>query len=514
MAIEAGAVAALEKVLDLATPQTRPKDVRVPATVDSIDEDGTVWVVLAGASLPTPVASSTVAVERGDVVSVTVGRWRATIDGNESRLATDDAKATMAMERAVTASESAEVARAEAEAAHWAAESAVSDALVASLAAAQASADAETAREMAESAEDSALAALQSASSANTYAGAAYDAAQSAVSDAADAKSAAQAAQADAASAQADAASAKADATRANASANDALAQLSVVQDVVGVLDWASTHGTYSLTSDTAVQPGKMYFERTGSGTSADPYVYAPVAEPSDSGLSGYYELSVDEAMQAYIMSHLALTNEGLWVTKDGSGYKILLASTGMSVVDPQGHTVATFGENVTFSSSRPQYIGGEDAYIVYYDSDDDDVPDTVRIGGNVVLGGSKTLTEVLDEVGQASSDAATALQTAEDVPIVALSSTNGTVFKRNLGVSTTIVATIFTPGGRISTAAELHRRFGAGAYLEWGWRDSATAAEHTILSTDPRLSQGGFAFTVSPDEIDVQAVITCSLNY
>ena len=104
--------------------------------------------------------------------------------------------------------------------------------------------------------------------------------------------------------------------------------------------------------------------------------------------------------------------------------------------------------------------------------------------------------------------------QTVSDIPIVTLSSTNGTVFKRNLGVDTTIIATIFTPGGRIDNATELHSRFGAGAYLEWGWRDVVTDADHVLLSSDPRISQGGFALTVSPEDIDVQAVITCSLNY
>ena len=106
------------------------------------------------------------------------------------------------------------------------------------------------------------------------------------------------------------------------------------------------------------------------------------------------------------------------------------------------------------------------------------------------------------------------ALQTAEDVPIVALSSTNGTVFKRNVGVSTTIVATVFTPGGRIEDAAELHRRFGNGAYLQWGWRDVVTDADHALVASDPRIILDGFGLTVSPKDIDAQAVITCSLVY
>lgn len=115
---------------------------------------------------------------------------------------------------------------------------------------------------------------------------------------------------------------------------------------------------------------------------------------------------------------------------------------------------------------------------------------------------------------GFANRSAGEAVQTANDVAIVTLSSTNGTVFKRNLGVSTVIVATVFTPGGRIDNAAELRRRFGAGAYLEWGWRDVVTDASHVLLSSDERIGNGGFTLTVSPDDIDTQAVISCTLNY
>ncbi|MBQ9006113.1 MAG: hypothetical protein IJ092_07035, partial [Atopobiaceae bacterium] len=88
-----------------------------------------------------------------------------------------------------------------------------------------------------------------------------------------------------------------------------------------------------------------------------------------------------------------------LWLTLDGSGYKLLLSSDGATVYDPAGHAVSTFGESITLDSSRPQSIGGEDAYIVFYDSDDDGTPDTIRMGGNILMGGSQTLSEVLAEL-------------------------------------------------------------------------------------------------------------------
>jgi len=303
-------------------------------------------------------------------------------------------------------------------------------------------------------------------------------------------------------------------ASTANRAATDALNQLSFVEDVAGTLQWIQDHGSFSVTTDTAVQAGKVYFELVAGE-------YVPVAQPSGNPQAqGWYELDITDSQTDYIMAHLAVTSAGLWVLPSGidsqdgarysSGYKLLLASDGARLYDGDGHLVTTYGESIEFSSSRPQHIGGENAYIRYYDGDGDGVPDSIYIGGSNVSIGGKTLSQF----EQAITDAATAKKYAEDVPIVTLSSTNGTTFKRNLGVSTTIIATIFTPRGRIDNATELHRRFGAGAYLAWGWRDVVTDADHVLVSTDPRIIMDGFGLVVSPDDIDVQAVITCSLNY
>lgn len=141
-------------------------------------------------------------------------------------------------------------------------------------------------------------------------------------------------------------------------------------------------------------------------------------------------------------------------------------------------------------------------------------VSNTVDSHTQTIQSMSTTVTTASNNASSALTAANNAVQTANDIPLVTLSSTNGTVFKRNLGIDTTIIATVFTPGGRIDNITELRRRFGNGAYLEWGWRDVVTDADHVLLSSDERITQGGFALVVSPDDIDTQAVITCSLNY
>ncbi len=190
-------------------------------------------------------------------------------------------------------------------------------------------------------------------------------------------------------------------AAAANKAASGALTQLSVVEDVVGTLTWISEHGTYVLTQDTEVVPGKHYFEKQG-----DVYnlIINPTGNPST---AGYYELSgVDEAVTNYVATHLALTNEGLWVVNDNGSYKVLLSSEGMQVFDPDGLPVSTFGESIEFSSTRPQHIGGDDAYITFYDSDNDGIPDAINIGGNnVTVLGNKSLADIASACDVAEED-------------------------------------------------------------------------------------------------------------
>ena len=59
-------------------------------------------------------------------------------------------------------------------------------------------------------------------------------------------------------------------------------------------VNWTNTAfnpaGGYKLTTDTAIETGKLYYTRSGSGTEESPYVYTVVDEPSVSSLSSYYE--------------------------------------------------------------------------------------------------------------------------------------------------------------------------------------------------------------------------------
>lgn len=129
----------------------------------------------------------------------------------------------------------------------------------------------------------------------------------------------------------------------------------------------------------------------------------------------------------------------------------------------------------------------------------------TLNIQGSVHVGGStKTLSQI-------ASDS----ETAKDICTISITSTNGTVFKTDSGVSTTLNVRIFTGDGQvIETATALRARYGNSAYLQWMWKDSGANDYTTLLSNDSRISRDGFSLTVTPADISTQAVINCELIY
>lgn len=352
---------------------TKPYDTQ--ATVMRV-EDGTAWVRIPGGVDETP-AQLTMDAKEGDNVQVRVSGGRAWLAGNGTSPPTDDAKAVEANETAKSASIAARTA---------------------------------------------------------------FNAAEAAQTDAARAHDAADKAEASAEEAKTQATEATTQATRATTYANSALTQLSTVEDVVGVLNWMQTHGKYKPTSDQAVVEDKAYwslttvttpstnpresgyFERkeiTDEGTTS--YIYEPtldstvttgktyytisrveeVAEDANPYDLGYLELAdINEAVSDYINARLALTDKGLYVVggdTENEGYKILLASDGMTVYDAQGNEVSKFGENIEFSSTRAQYIGGETAYIVFNPEDG-----TINAGGEGFrFNNNMTLSDMLAEVGK-----------------------------------------------------------------------------------------------------------------
>lgn len=164
---------------------------------------------------------------------------------------------------------------------------------------------------------------------------------------------AAESAKTSAGEAQASANEAKTSATNANEYATRALNGLSAVESVNETLTWITQHGTMTLTSDTELDPTHVYFVLDPDGD----YVvgsthYSLVIDPDVDDISTYYELTIDESLNNYVGTHLALTSEGLWLLPAASGVNKVLIATGAGstyttagtyIIDSTSATVASF---------------------------------------------------------------------------------------------------------------------------------------------------------------------------
>lgn len=98
------------------------------------------------------------------------------------------------------------------------------------------------------------------------------------------------------------------------------------------------------------------------------------------------------------------------------------------------------------------------------------------------------------------------------DAVLLRIDSSRGTVFKNNT-VSTVLSVRIFYGEQIIENKSQLTAAFGAGAYLEWSWLRIDDEAFGIILSTDSRISQDGFCFTISSNDVDIKTTFTCELK-
>lgn len=123
----------------------------------------------------------------------------------------------------------------------------------------------------------------------------------------------------------------------------------------------------------------------------------------------GWYE--IDETVQNYVASHIAQTDDGLYVLSTAAGWRVLVSTgggnyvPGIFIVDPYGVIKQSMtGSGISFDGTSPFSIGDEDAYIVFDGNGHITLGgDGVNILSSVTIGGSrKTLAEVLNDLGQA----------------------------------------------------------------------------------------------------------------
>ena len=125
------------------------------------------------------------------------------------------------------------------------------------------------------------------------------------------------------------------------------------------------------------------------------------------------------------------------------------------------------------------------------------------------------TLGGVLDTFTSATSKVTSSNgrdgQDGRDAVTLRIDSSRGTVFK-NSEVSTVLNVVIFKGGKTITDAPSMRAEFGSNAYLEWQWQRMGEATFGTILATDSKISNEGFALSLAPNDVDTKVVFKCQL--
>lgn len=99
-----------------------------------------------------------------------------------------------------------------------------------------------------------------------------------------------------------------------------------------------------------------------------------------------------------------------------------------------------------------------------------------------------------------------------EDAILLMIDSSNGDMFK-NSAVSTTLTVTVIVGDAWLDTSAKLKDYFGEQAALIWEQKGLGETEFTEIPSTDPRLSDNGFIFTLSTADVETKAVFNCKLD-
>lgn len=94
---------------------------------------------------------------------------------------------------------------------------------------------------------------------------------------------------------------------------------------------------------------------------------------------------------------------------------------------------------------------------------------------------------------------------------LLRIDSSRGTVFK-NDSLSTVLSVVIYRGGQEIRDPAALRAAMGSSAYLQWSWQRLDEESYGIISSADSRIGNGGFSFTLSPEDVDTKVTFKCEL--
>lgn len=170
-------------------------------------------------------------------------------------------------------------------------------------------------------------------------------------------------------------------------------------------------------------------------------------------------------------------------------------------------HSIYSEGKSSVNSVSPGLYMD-DDGQIAFGDNKnfikffkDTDNKFKLRISANEIYTStsSKSIVEQIEEL------------TENTTCNLVIESSRGTVFKNN-EASTVLSVIIYRGKDRITNITDLKTIIGNNAYLQWKWRKISDNDYGIISADDKHLSEEGFKYTITPDDIDTQVTYMCEL--
>ena len=150
--------------------------------------------------------------------------------------------------------------------------------------------------------------------------------------------------------------------------------------------------------------------------------------------------------------------------------------------------------------------FGDASNYIKYYKDENGNYKLAISTESFAINLGEKNLNEVIEEVKSDIDNVRDEITT-----LLRIESSRGVVFKNN-SISTVLSAVIYHGKSRITDIDALKSTFGNSAYLQWKWQHLDEETYGIISSSDSRIGNDGFTFTLSPDDVDTKVTFMCEL--
>lgn len=100
-----------------------------------------------------------------------------------------------------------------------------------------------------------------------------------------------------------------------------------------------------------------------------------------------------------------------------------------------------------------------------------------------------------------------------QDAILLNISSSNGTSFKNN-DIATALTVTIFVGDRKIDSSQAMYDEFGNDAKIIWSQKQIGEDGWTELEQNDKRISDNGFIFTITSNDINTKCTFTCTLDF